>query len=65
MEAVVVSTRDTPYRWLSACDANMEPGVFVLEKWFGESGTIIRVPAANISNCRSKGADDVETPANV
>ena len=28
VEAVIMNTRDTPYPWLIACDANMEPEFF-------------------------------------
>ena len=52
--------RDTPYPWLMPGDANMEPETFAQGKWFNERATIIRVPAADVSTCRSKGPDGVE-----
>ena len=39
----------------------MEPDVLVQGKWFGERGTIIRVPVASQPICRSKGADWIAT----
>ena len=37
----------------------MEPETFVQGKWY-ERTMIIRVPAADVSTCRSKGPDGVE-----
>ena len=54
---VFFCTRDTPYPWFIACDANIDPGVFVKGKWFDEETMIIRVTAADVSTCRSKGHD--------
>ena len=52
--------RDTPYPWLTACEATMEPDAFVQGKCFCERTMISRAPAADVSTCRSKSADGVE-----
>ena len=61
MESDIMNTKDTPYLRLSACDANIEPTVFVQGKWSSERGMIIRAPAASLSTCTSKDADWMET----
>ena len=43
-----------------ACGANMKPETFAQGKWFSERTMIIRVAAADVSTCRSKGPDGVE-----
>ena len=45
---------------LLMCDAVMEPETCVQGKWFYDRTTIIRVPDADVSACRSKGPDGVE-----
>ena len=37
MGAVVVGMTSTPYPWLIACDANMEPEIFAKGKWYEAS----------------------------
>ena len=59
MDAVVLRTRDTPCPWLMACDANVEPETLVQCKWFSERTMIMRVPAADVSMCRSMGPGGV------
>ena len=44
LDAVIAYSRETQYPWLIACDANMEPDVFVKGKWFDERTVILRVP---------------------
>ena len=42
MEAVIINTRNTPYPWLIACDANVEPETFANRAWFKESCAVVR-----------------------
>ena len=55
----IESSRDTPYPWLVACDANMEPNAFVQGELLDERTTIIGAPAADLSTCRSEGSNVV------
>ena len=48
------------YLSLMACHADMQPESFVQGKWFNENTMIIRLPAADVSTCRSKGPDGVK-----
>ena len=43
-----------------ACDADMELGAFVRGQWFDERIMIIRIPAADLSTCRSTCPNEVE-----
>ena len=53
LEAVILRTRDTPYPWLIARDANVESDAFVQGTWSDETN-VVRVPA-DVSTCRFTG----------
>ena len=52
MKAVIMRTRRTPYPWLVACDANMEPEVFAQSSCFNEKYKTIKTTRGG-STCRN------------
>ena len=57
-DVVIRQTRRTPYPWLVACAANMEPEALSQGSWHNERYMTIKTPRGG-STCRSTSQDGV------